>query len=208
MRVTVESGRRAVAERHPPARAAALILGGDATIASRASTARAATEAPSSTRCGASRRSDRSFLLAGSPSEPLATTMDRPRAATARIFAPPERTHPRGHADRPLHQGDGVPRRPAPQIGNRPMHFKVIFEIGHPRSPTPARTRGSSAASAATVIAGRSHEGCAGAHGRLCEDRAFSLAVCGRARGLGSTSGEKRRRVRCRCSLSEVRVRC
>ena len=58
-----------------------------ATIASRASTACAASTAPSSTRCGRVVSRSESFSLAGSPSTPFATTVRGPRpCATARSF--------------------------------------------------------------------------------------------------------------------------
>ena len=101
------------------------------TIASSAPTARAATTAPSITRCGAWARSTRSLRLAGSPSAPLPTTIARRRRpATARSFmavetcAPPRPRRPlRSTASR------SAPASPRRAAGSGPCRSRCSASV-------------------------------------------------------------------------------
>ena len=129
-RIAVESGRRAVAKRHPQARYAALIFGGDDHDSvpgiDRPRGDRSAVE-------DQVRRlaQERPVLLARRLTLRAIGDDDRP-AATRRHGSHLAR-HREGRATvaaqaGALHQGDEVPGCPAPQVGGRPMHVQVIFE--------------------------------------------------------------------------------
>ncbi len=122
-----------VRARRPRARARG---GRSPTTTSRAPIARAASAAPSSTRWGATRSSERSFFEAGSPSAPLATTTGRPRpaASTASLVA----------------VGNAAPPRPCSAAAST-VSIRSARCRGGPKSarwrasvggwPTPARSR-------------------------------------------------------------------
>ena len=125
-------------------------------IASPAPTARPAIAAPSRTRCGSSRSSTRSFLLAGSPSEPLATRIfGLRRAATARSFvdtgndAPPRPRSPACSTSSTICAGDNSRRS-----GSGPCRSRCASRSLIGRSPIPVSNRGSGVTSVLIAITG------------------------------------------------------
>ena len=128
-------GRAALRERVLEAvRAPSALELSSARITSSAPTARAASAAPSSTRWGSSRSSSASFALSGSLSQPLATTIARPRAARDRVHlrAPSGRRRRRGRAG-PTRSTASISARRVERArrGQRAVHLEVAVERRH-----------------------------------------------------------------------------